>query len=388
VTLISGCAARSAPAEPVTLDFAAPETRPEYWEGVLAPFREAHPNITVNVQPAWNEETDVILADVFQWEDAMQDGRALSLDAFVEGDPEFGAEDFPAGALGLFAADGKQWAIPFDTNAIVMYYNKDLFDAAGLAYPQPGWTWDDFLAAAQAIRDPDAGVYGYLSQHSRPQSIDPLLFILTHGANPFDAAADPDATEAVRLDDPSIVEAVTFWADLMFRHNVAPTQDQLSEELASGLEGELLAKQRGKVAMWMDWYTARTDVEGLLRNRQRWGITTVPADERVSTFALGRGLVIDADAPDPQAAWQLVSFLSRQPSEEGLPARRSVAESESYVRGVGEETARVAAAVLEDTVLISPSLVRSSPLVDRLLHALNRIADGRATVMKALTTGD
>ena len=46
----AGCAPASPPAAPVTLDFAAPETDPAYWEQLLAPFREAHPNITVNIQ--------------------------------------------------------------------------------------------------------------------------------------------------------------------------------------------------------------------------------------------------------------------------------------------------------------------------------------------------
>ena len=381
----AACTAPIVPVEPVTLDFAAPETRLEYWQPFLDDFSEAHPAVTVNLEQSIDAETDVALLDPFSWEDAMDDAGLRSLDVFIESDGALDAADFPPGALALFAHDGKQWCIPFEADAFVMYYNKDLFDRAGVPYPQPGWTWDDFLAAAQAIRDPAAGVYGYLSPHSDQQRIDVLLFLLTNDAALFDGRDGEEETAPLPMDDLAIVEAVTYWSDLMLRHNVAPTRQQLADEIGSGLEGELMAKQEGKVAMWMDWYGARSEVEGLLRDRQRWGVTTIPVGRRAGTFALGRGLCITADAADPQAAWQLVSFLSRQPPESNFPARRSVAASESYVRRAGEEIAAVAAASMEDAVLISPRMVRFSAPMQKLFYAFNRIADGRATVTEALS---
>lgn len=384
-TAITACAAPAALVEPVTLDFAAPETALEYWQPFLDDFREAHPNITVNVEHDPDDETDVALLSSFAWEEAMGEDRLLSLDVFIEEDASFERDDFPAGALALFAHDGKQWCIPFEADAFVMYYNKDLFDRAGVPYPKPGWTWDDFLAAAQAIRDPNAGIYGYLSPHSSQQRADPLLFMLTGGAEQFLEVETPEEARALPLDDPDTVEAVTFWADLMFRHNVAPTEEQLADELGSGLEGELAAKQQGKAGMWMDWYGARNEVEGLLRDRQRWGVTTIPAGRREGTYAIGRGLCVAADAADPEATWQLVSFLSRQPPETGFPVRRSVVASKDNVRRAGEEAAAVAAASMEDAVLIGPSLPPSDEVIRRLFYAFNSIADGRATVTEALS---
>jgi len=383
--LSAACAAPIPQAEPITLDFAAPESDRQYWEGLLDPFRESHPTFTVNVQPNINDETDVVLLDPFGWEDAMDDSGLLNLDIFIEEDATFDRSDFPAGALALFARDGKQWCVPFDADAIVMYYNRDLFDRAGLPYPQPGWNWSDFLGAAQAIRDPDAGIYGYLSPHSDQQRIDALLFMLTHDAVPFPDAGSVEDDAALHLDDPGLVEAITFWADLMHRYNVAPTREQLASELRSGLEGELAAKQEGKAGMWMDWYGARAEVEGLLRDRQRWGITTVPSDRRAGTLALGRGLCIVADAPSPQAAWELVAFVSRQLPESDFPARRSVAASESYVLQAGEEAAGVAAASLENSLLISPGLLRFSASTQGLFSALRRIDEGSVSVSEALS---
>lgn len=58
-----------------------------------------------------------------------------------------------------------------------MYYNKDLFDQRHVPYPQNGWTWDDFLAAAQAVSDPESGIYGY-AYH--PLGVDWVLFAYQH----------------------------------------------------------------------------------------------------------------------------------------------------------------------------------------------------------------
>jgi hypothetical protein len=166
--------------------------------------------------------------------------------------------------------------------------------------------------------------------------------------------------------------------------NVAPTREQLADELESGLDGELAAKQQGKEAMWVDWYGERDLVAGLLRDRQRWGIATFPKELRSGTYALGRGLCITAQAADPQLAWQLVAFLSQQLPEGDFPTRRSVAASESYVQRVGEEIAAVAAASLEEAVMISSYLLRFSAPIQRLSYTLGQIADGRGTVEEAL----
>jgi hypothetical protein len=138
--------------------------------------------------------------------------------------------------------------------------------------------------------------------------------------------------------------------------------------------------------MWVDWYGERDLVAGLLRDGHRWGIATFPADRRGGTYALGRGFCITTQAADPQTAWQLVSFLSRQLPENGFPARRSVAVSESYIQREGEEDAAVAAASMENAVLLSPFMMMGfSAPVEKLDYALGHIADRRATVIEALS---
>ena len=51
----------------------------------------------------------------------------------------------------FFTADGLHYALPKYHGALAVYYNKDLFDAAGLPYPADDWTYDDYLAAMSAL---------------------------------------------------------------------------------------------------------------------------------------------------------------------------------------------------------------------------------------------
>ena len=59
-------------------------------------------------------------------------------------------------------SDGRMYGVPKDKDNICLVYNKEMFDAAGVAYPDETWTWDDLEAASQAIYDA-TGNYGYMA---------------------------------------------------------------------------------------------------------------------------------------------------------------------------------------------------------------------------------
>ena len=58
--------------------------------------------------------------------------------------------------------DGRMYGVPKDKDNIVMCYNKEMFDAAGVSYPDENWTWDDLTAASQKIYDA-TGKYGFMA---------------------------------------------------------------------------------------------------------------------------------------------------------------------------------------------------------------------------------
>ena len=67
---------------------------------------------------------------------------------------------YPAHTVATHTVDGVLRGIPRDFDAIAVYYNKTLFDEAGVEYPKDGWTWDEFIETAKKLTNPDAGIHG------------------------------------------------------------------------------------------------------------------------------------------------------------------------------------------------------------------------------------
>src|SRR5690606_3092061 len=70
------------------------------------------------------------------------------------------AEVYKPSLLEAFQLDGKQYGLPESFSDVVLFYNKDLFEAAGLETPQADWTWDEVREAAEKLTDKDAGAWG------------------------------------------------------------------------------------------------------------------------------------------------------------------------------------------------------------------------------------
>lgn len=134
---------------------------------IVHAFQEANPNITVEVTTlpykdyATALQTDLAAgtqADAFDIEYAnlrsyVNNGAVAPLEG-VDG------SKYRQSLLESYRSDGKQYALPSSFSNVVLYYNKDLFDAAGIAYPTADWTWADEEAAAKKITNNASGVFG------------------------------------------------------------------------------------------------------------------------------------------------------------------------------------------------------------------------------------
>ena len=105
--------------------------------------------------------------------------------------------------------NGDLYAAPVEWVTIAIFYNKDMFDAAGLDYPTADWTWDDFATYAEALTDEEAGVYGaavYLEYQSGYPN-----WIAATGTTPVMEAG----RERCTLTDEGSIEALTFLKGLL-----------------------------------------------------------------------------------------------------------------------------------------------------------------------------
>jgi multiple sugar transport system substrate-binding protein len=236
---------------------------------------------------------------------------------------------------------------------MVLYYNQDLFDRYSVPYPEPGWTWDDFLDTARAIRDPADNVFGY---GGVDQYFDPFIFVYLLGGRITDSMQNPTR---MTYDDPQTIAAMEWYAALIHDYNVAPRNNQLYE-IGGNVRAGVYA---GRIGMWIDWIHVRGGSPNIDHDwpavwRMRWGMAPLPQDEEAFLPMVTSGYAISSDTAYPDECWRWISFLSAQeliPSNM-IPARKSLAESAEYRELVGNNVVDVAQASLEDSQPLSPAL--------------------------------
>lgn len=191
-------------------------------------------------------------------------------------------------------ADGV-YGLPWIAQPVVLYYNRDLFDAAGVEHPQPGWTWDDFMDKAQALTldaDGDGAVdqWGFTNNGWPP----PFIFVWQAGGE----LINEDFTEAP-IDSPEFVEGFEFYLNTAYNPALSPSREIIAEQ---GF-GEMF--KAGKIAMFMGGAADDLDrVEGL-----DVGVIHVPAHPetgKTTTFAWNASTVINAGSTNARANPQLV----------------------------------------------------------------------------------
>ena len=182
----------------------------------------------------------------------VQSGKVLRVGDYIEKDPVLSDPmKSRTWAYSIAKIDGKHIdAFPLGgLCGMQLYYNRDLFDQANLAYPDESWTWDDFRAAAKKLTVTKNGKtvqwgtdLGYLvgwdgGWQTIAASNGMKTFMDTKAGKPH-----------LELDQQPVVDAWQFMQDLVFKDKVAPTpatQKALAQGGGSGF-------QAGKVAMVPD----------------------------------------------------------------------------------------------------------------------------------------
>jgi multiple sugar transport system substrate-binding protein len=377
--LFAGCAPAAPTREPVTITFLVLEGDAEHYEALASKFAESHPQITVELRSKTfgdlddldAESVDVLWVYPYWAARLSEQGKVLNLDSLVEQDEGFDPSDFYPGTVDAVSHEGQTWAIPYGVNTAVMYYNRDLFDQYNVPYPQVGWTWDDFLERAVALRDPDAFVFGY---GPWPDAGDAVFFIYQHGGRIYDDVKNPTRTT---YDDPLTIEALEWYARLVHDYDAAPSLNQSSQCYGSGLSAIYQGIRSGKVGMWTGVLSDRGGLTWSSRWRMKWDVVPLPSEARSWTRVWVEGYAISSRAEHPDACWEWISWLSEQVPYRQMPARRSLAESSAYEDLVGAEFALVARASMEHAFIFAGPR-------EALNDALYDILQGNKTPQEAM----
>lgn len=250
-------------------------------------------------------------------------GAFVALDGFIQSE-KFDPTIYLPGLLDPGNVAGKQYLLPKDYSPVAVYYNKKLFDAAGMAYPKEGWTWDDLLATAQKLTKTAAA--GKVTQWGIQ-----LPATWTTGFEYWVAAAggtliSQDGKSFTGfMDSPEVIRAVQFYADLYNKHKVAPPAADLNQ-----FGGGNADFANGKAAMMI---FGRWPQSGFLKNPNiSLGVVAPPKDKARANVLFWGGFGISSTSKDPKTTFTFLSYYVGEPGAKvwqdwALPAVKSVAES-------------------------------------------------------------
>jgi multiple sugar transport system substrate-binding protein len=226
-------------------------------------------------------------------------GALLPIDSIIGGDGGVDLANFPAPLVDMYTWQDVHYGIPRDFDTIALFYNKDIFDAAGVAYPDDTWTWDNFQSVGQQLTDADAGVWGAGLQTSWQENY--YNFIYQNGGT----LLNEDMT-ACTVDSPEASEAFVYLAGF-FADELTPTiAVQQSNPVADTLF------PAGQVAM-MPGGSFRAGTYGAAD--ANIDVAPLPQGKERATVTHGLSNVIWADAGNPGASLEFVKWLAGDEAE-------------------------------------------------------------------------
>lgn len=229
------------------------------------------------------------------------------------------------------------YAFPKGFTPLMMFYNKNLFDRAGLAYPSPDWTWDDYLSLSKRLtRDLDGD--GVTDQYGTSFSNYYYFWIAWVWSAGGDVIDSSGTRASGVLNSPATESALNFLIDLRKRHEVAPNTGSWVQSEKTGMNVQLF--MNGKIAMIIDghWRLPR-----LLRQIEQGdlnlGVVPLPrqADRRRVNVIYESGWSVPVSTKHPREAVLLAEFMAGESANRLRASRRLEIPS---VRSVAEELVR------------------------------------------------
>lgn len=220
------------------------------------------------------------------------------LDSYIAKD-KFPIAQFNPEFLAIHKYRGGVYSIPRDNDTMVLYYNKDAFDEAKVAYPSDKWKWADLRNAALKLTKRDGSRvsrYGLVLENNKWPT-----FVYQNGATVFD---DPLTPTKFTLNSAKGAQAIQFLADLINKDKVAPAFQEMAQ---IGDSTQLFSS--GQAAMVMTNAARLTTFKDA---KFKWAVAPLPAGPtglRANTVG-GAGFGMNANGKHKAEAWTFLKYLA------------------------------------------------------------------------------
>jgi multiple sugar transport system substrate-binding protein len=310
---------------------------------------------------------DVFAMDAPLYPDYQSRDVLLNLQPFIDRD-KFDLSDYYEVSLQCYQTSDGYYGLPRDIQPSVMYYNKDMFDEAGVPYPDETWTWETLVENGKKLtKDKDGD--GTIDQYALWADVwdMELLWASLIWQNEGEIVS-PDYTKTL-LAEEGALGAWQFIHDMMLKDKIMPTPNVV-EQFGDPFES-------GNAAMtpaghWVVPFYSNVDFA--------WDVAPLPKGKTQASIVNSVGFVVAKDSQHPEEAWAFLKHLVGEPGQKkvtalglGVPALKSVATSDAYLK---QPTAAINHQLFLDTM----AYAKVKPCFRGYDEWSTLIGDGMATI--------
>lgn len=340
---LSACATLTQPAPISFMVFGDPAELKAY-QSLVTGFEQKHPDIKVELihipgqsdyrkrvaaDFAANTPANIVLINYRNYAAFAAKGALEPIGPYLAQSSVISEADFYPEAIQPFFYRNVLTCLPQNVSSLIVYYNKNLFDDAGLAYPKADWTWDDFVKTAQALTRDTTGdgqpdQYGLGTEASL---IRVAPFIWQNGG---ELSANPVPTRLL-VDSPQATAAIQWFVDLQVKYHVVP------DAAAEKSEDSETRFMNGRTAMFLDSRRVTPTFREI--TTFDWDVAPLPDNGQ------GKATILHSDAEcmtaatkNKDAAWKFIEYAN---SVEGqtiltitgrtVPSVKAVAASAAFL---------------------------------------------------------
>jgi multiple sugar transport system substrate-binding protein len=360
-------------------------------QAIVDAFHVANPKITVKVtvsdwDPYWDklqtaiaggDAPDVFAMDGPLFPDYQTRDVLLDLKPFIDRDG-YDLTQLADQAVADFTTPGGQFGLPRDLNVVALYYNKKMFDAAGIAYPDDTWDWAKLTDVAKqlTVRGANGKVsqWGFTTETTDMENYWSELVWQNGG----DIISADHKTSLVGSDQAAA--GLQFLQDLIWKDKVMPDAS-ITDALGDAFE-------QGQAAMEANgsWLVATDQAAGL-----DFGIAPLPKGPAGQATSINpTGAVVSKGTKNPEAAWAFVKYLASPAAQTKIMELKASLPTNKAVLAGPFATSFDGAKVLADAIAyahIKPSFKGYNDWTTALQTELdaNVFTDAKKTAKQALT---
>lgn len=279
------------------------------WEPITDDYQA-----TLSTRLAGGSDTCVMVVDYTLLPQLVDAGKLLPLDDYLTDEK---SSTFVSSVYDSFNYEGNQYGLPLDYNTLGVFYNKDMFDAAGVDYPDETWTWQDYVDAMAIIQptlEENQVAFSAGNEYHRWREL-----VLANGGDLVDADGNFDFTNE------AAVTAFEQWMQLYEDgYYLTPA------ELGGTWGGDVFFQENAAITIEGSW--AISAIEGGNPDLN-WGATSIPLAEEngtQSTMIYSNALAISSDCANAGGAYEWMDWFT---TEEMAASRAEYQKAEGTSSG-------------------------------------------------------